>query len=376
MIYLKNALTGALDFHTKFRTKGFTYSDIVRNLTGNATFEIKDGRFMGIGKIENIVKAQNITTNSLLKTAISGLSTLNTIQKTDKFDKITGYTTFSNGQAKINNIKVYGPLMSYYVTGTYYIITNSATLKILGRLDTSIVSCLGVLGSFSAEKLVGAIPKIGQKTLEYLQKFTEKPETENISLIPALTSGSTSYKDFKVIYTGNIQKVSSVRTFKWLSKCDTTQIDLKKEVVTTIEDVKEDITKSIETTKNNIFIIKNNLDNIINAQKKKLEETIKTQEPKQQQQQQQSSVSSESASSSSSSTTTEKKEQKSESSSSSSSSQAVKQSPPRIEETEKTTPDSSSISESSKQISDSSNSNDTETSGNKPDVSPDTEINE
>ncbi len=284
VVALKNALTGALDFHTKFTTHGFDYKDIVYYLTGNADFVITNGRFMGIGKVENIVNAQNIAGNYLLKSALNGLSTFSTIQKTDKFDKITGDVILGKGNAQIKNIKVFGPLMSYYVTGTYFIITNSANLKILGRLDSSVVSCLGVIGSFSADKLLGAIPKIGDKTLQILNQLTEKPETENIALIPALTSGSKYYKDFKATFYGSVQKVNSLRTFKWLSKCDTSKIDLKKEVQAAATNVKNDVVQTVENTKNNIFVIKNNITNILQAQKQRIQSIqsqVKKEEPKQ-----------------------------------------------------------------------------------------------
>lgn len=68
--------------------------------------------------------------------------------------------------------------MSYYVKGTYYLLPNSATLTILGRLDSKVVSCMGVLGELSADKLLSYIPKFGAMTSKFLKQLTADPANE------------------------------------------------------------------------------------------------------------------------------------------------------------------------------------------------------
>lgn len=246
---IKNALTGTLGFNAKLSMQGVTDREIMNSMKGNVNFDVKNGRFVGIGRLENLVMAQNISSNSILKAAISSLSTLSTIQETDRFKEINGEMSLANGNATISSIKVAGPLMSYFVKGTYYILPNSATLTILGRLDSKVVSCLGVLGDLSADKLLSYIPKFGAMTSKILKQLTADPANENTALIPALSSGSTSYKDFKVIFNGPVESTSSVRNFKWLSTCDTTQMNLKKDLESAKDAVKANINNKVENAK-------------------------------------------------------------------------------------------------------------------------------
>ncbi len=268
---IPKALTGTLGFNTKLTGKGITDTEIIKSLKGNVDFDIKDGRFVSIGKLENIVNAQNITSNSILKSALSALTTANSIQETDKFKTITGNLTLYNGSANISNIEVSGPLMSYYVKGLYNIIPNTANLTILGRLDSKIITYLGPLGQLSAQKLLSYIPKFGTQTAQILDKLTQDPKNENISLIPKLTTGSENYKDFKVIFNGSVEKSTSVKSFKWLSVCDTSEMNIKQEAKNALQSVKDNINNQINSAKNSAENVKTNVTNIINTQKQNIE---------------------------------------------------------------------------------------------------------
>lgn len=266
-IGIKNALTGTLAFKAKLAMQGITDKEIIESMKGNVNFNINDGRFMSIGRLENLVSAQNVSSNSILKSAISSLSTLSTIQETDKFKSIDGEIELKNGIAKISNIKVAGPLMAYYVYGNYNILPNSANLIILGRLDAKVVSCLGVLGELSAEKLLSYIPKFGNLTSNMLKALTADPTNENTELIPQLSNGSSNFKDFKVVFNGPLESTSSVKNFKWLSQCEITPVDTAKELQKAKEAVKTNIINNVENAKTNAQNVKNNVNNIIEAQK-------------------------------------------------------------------------------------------------------------
>lgn len=268
---IPKALTGTMNFGAKLTSKGVTDTEIIKNMKGDIDFSIENGRFVSIGKLENLVAAQNITTISLLKSALSALTTASNLQQTDKFTLIDGKMTMSNGSANISYINVSGPLMSYYVKGIYNILQNSANLVILGRLDSKVVSYLGPIGQLSAEKLLSYIPKFGASTAKFLNLLTQDPQNEKTELIPALSSGSTSYKDFKVIYNGSIEKATSVKSFKWLSNCDTTQMDLKQEAKNAVTAVKENVKNQVEVTKTQAENIKNNVNKIVETQKQQVQ---------------------------------------------------------------------------------------------------------
>ena len=269
---IPKALTGTLGFQAKFTAKGITDKEIIRSLKGDVNFDIADGRFVSIGRFENLVAAQNIASNSIFKSAVSALSTVNAVQETDRFKSIVGNIKLSDGAANISNIKVAGPLMSYYVTGVYYIIPNTANLNILGRLDSKVVSYLGPLGQLSAEKLLSYIPEIGPATAKYLSLLTQNPATEKTELIPALTSNSTGSKDFKVHFNGSIEKSTSIKSFKWLSKCDTTEMNLKKDLQDATEAVKNNIESRIKEAQTTAETVQTNVNNIIEAKKQQVQD--------------------------------------------------------------------------------------------------------
>ncbi len=238
---IPNALTGVLDFGTKLTMHGVTDKEIIQSMAGNIDFKIGEGRFVGIGRLENLVAAQNVSSNSILKAAVSALSSLQIIQEADKYKSIEGNLTLANGSANITKIDVVGPLMAYHVSGKYNILPNTADLLILGRLDSKVVSVLGPLGELSADKLLAYIPNFGAATSNILGQLTANPEKENTAAIPALSSGSETYKDFKVEFVGSAASASSVRSFKWLSVCDTSEIDIKQELKDAQEAVKNTV---------------------------------------------------------------------------------------------------------------------------------------
>ena len=165
--------------------------------------------------------------------------------------------------------------MSYYVKGTYNIIPNSANLIVLGRLDSKVVSVLGPLGQLSADKLLSYIPKFGAATSAILNQLTSNPNNEDTSLIPELSSGSTSYKDFKVIFNGPVESASSVRSFKWLSNCDTSEINLKSDLLNAQQAVLENVTNRITETQTKVENVQTNITNTVEAQKAKVEQAKK-----------------------------------------------------------------------------------------------------
>ena len=75
------------------------------------------------------------------------------------------------------------------------------------------------------------------------------PKGENTSAIPALTSGSTSYEDFKVVFNGGIESKSSVKSFKWLTTVDMSAIE-HKTLKDSVNDIKSSVGKDVTNTVN------------------------------------------------------------------------------------------------------------------------------
>jgi hypothetical protein len=222
---IKNALSGTLGFSANVTLHGATDTEMMKNLKGKASFEVADGELGNIGRFENFVLAQNISSNSILKSAVSSITSLSTVKNTAKFKTISGNLTFANGWANLASIKMSGPTMAYYVTGKYNLLNSTANVVVLGRLSAEVVKLLGVLGDLSVSKLTSYIPKFGTATGNVINAFTANPNAEKVSSIPALSSGETNYKDFKVQFNGGVESKSSVKSFKWLSNCDTSALD-------------------------------------------------------------------------------------------------------------------------------------------------------
>lgn len=254
---IKNALSGKLGFNADVTLHGTNDVEMIKNLKGKITFNITDGTFGNIGRFENFLFAQNIASNSILKTAVNSITSLPALKNTAEFKTIKGNMTFKDGWAYINPVETCGPSMSYYVVGKYNILNGTANVVILGRISAEIVALLGPLGDLSVEKLTSFIPKFGNLTGKLINAMTSDPRFENVSKIPQLSSGNTNYKDFKVMFNGGVDSKSSVKSFKWLSKCDTSAIDSlenqiknAKEAIQKAKDIKIDqITDKIQEQK-------------------------------------------------------------------------------------------------------------------------------
>jgi hypothetical protein len=258
---ISNALTGTLGFNTNLTLKVVDYEDMIRSMKGKLDFKIENGSFGNIGRLENFFGASNIVGNALLKTTVATLSNLSAVKNTAKYNYIEGNMTFSNGWANLSSIKSAGQTLAYYVYGKLHLINMTTNVTILGRLDQSVVALLGPVGELSADKLLSAIPKFGTLTASIANALTTDPRGEKNSEIPNLSNGSQTYKDFKVIFNGGIDSTNSIKTFKWLTKVDTSALAPQQDVVETI--------KTLKTT------VSNDLDNVINSVKDQ-KEALKT----------------------------------------------------------------------------------------------------
>ncbi len=239
---IKNALSGRLGFNADVTLHGATDVEMMKNLKGKVSFEIIDGAFGNIGRFENFLFADNISSNSVLKAAVSSISALPAIKNTAEFKSVSGDLTFNNGWANLNPVKTTGPSMAYYITGKYNLLNGTANVVVLGRLSAEVVKLLGPLGDLSVDKLTSFIPKFGNLTGKLINALTTDPKNEKVSAIPELSSGSKNYKDFKVLFNGGVESKSSVKSFKWLSKCDTSAIEsvsVKEQVETTKQAVQD-----------------------------------------------------------------------------------------------------------------------------------------
>lgn len=249
---IKNALSGTLGFDVRVTTSGATDVDMIKNLKGDMSFKIADGAFGSIGRIENLIAANNVMANVIMKAAVATISTIPVIKNSANFKYIKGVMSFNNGWANITSIKSSGSSIAYYITGKYNILNGSANLIILGRLGSDVVAVLGPVGELSVNKLTSYLPRFGAATASIINTMTSDPKNEKTSEIPQLSSGNEVYKDFKVTINGGIESKSSVKSFKWLSNPDMSAIEapsLKEQIETSREQIKTNIENKIDAAK-------------------------------------------------------------------------------------------------------------------------------
>ncbi len=242
---IKNALSGTLNFDTALTLTVLEYSDMIKSMKGDLSFDIKKGAFGTIGRFEGFLGAANITQNYLLKNTISTLSNAAGLATTAQFDVLEGKMTFSDGWATLSPVKSTGQSLCYYITGKYNIINASTNAVILGRLDAPMVAKLGKLGTLDLSSI------LGDKAAAVVKIITSNPAEEKTELIPQLSNGSQNYQDFKVTFNGGVDSQNSVKSFKWLKNADMSNYE-KQTVKDVVKNVKDAYQTDIKTTKEEI----------------------------------------------------------------------------------------------------------------------------
>lgn len=215
---MRNLMDGSLDFDAiNLTARGLTDIQIMQSLKGKVKFIVSNGQMGALGKLENLLYAQNILANNLLKTTMSAVVGAVKVKKTGEFKYIKGAVSLSNGWATLERIQTSGPAMSMYIKGRVNILNNRADLIILGRLSNEVVSVLGPIGNFSVNSLIASIPKIGTVTSSLINQITTNPSGENLALLPDLSPAQANTKEFKAAINGSLESTSSVSYFKWLA---------------------------------------------------------------------------------------------------------------------------------------------------------------
>ena len=237
---------------------------------------------MNIGTIDQFVLAGNVVSNAVMKAALLPIKNMPVVQSSSNFSKITGKVTLADGIATLVPVKSQGKSLAYFLTGKYNIINGYTNVIILGRMGADLVAVTGPLGQLSVSKIASLLPSFGAKTLTVLSSLTSNPDMEKVSEIPPLSDGSTNYKDFKVIFNGNITNPVSVKSFKWLSECDTSELEnasLKGQLQTSVNTIKQsgvdtikDIQKTAEDTKNAVKNTAEDIKNQVQKTKDSIEE--------------------------------------------------------------------------------------------------------
>lgn len=214
---LKDQIQGKLDFDADISMVGMTYKQQMKTLKGTVDFSIGEGQMGSLGRLEHFIYASNLISQKFAQSTLNSVIQTLAPKNTGKFQHLKGHLTFDNGWAKLNPVHSGGPQMSLYISGNFNLLNNYANIEILGRVAKEIVSVMGSVGDMSVSKLLTNIPKSGSNTSNILNSYNAIKDESTLSRIPQLIPERNDTKQFQVVIEGNIEKPSSVRTFKWVA---------------------------------------------------------------------------------------------------------------------------------------------------------------
>ena len=209
---IKNQIYGELDGSINITTYGADDIERIKNLNGELTFSINDGKMPKLGSLEYLLRAGN-----LVKSGISGL-TLNNVSglllpvKHGDFDMIKGDMKIKNGV--IDDMKIYskGKNLSILITGQYELETSKTDLYVLGKLSKNINTILGPVGNASLNSFFNLIPGVN------LDGIKDTETIKQINSIPELSLPTDKFRIFRAKVDGDIYSDSFVSTFEWVNK--------------------------------------------------------------------------------------------------------------------------------------------------------------
>lgn len=241
---MKDTLTGTMDFDADIDLKGSTYEEQVKTLKGDVNFTMKDGSLGPLGKIENLISADNLSGSSTLKSLIN--TTLSSTVDTSKYNTLKGHLSFDKGVAQINPITSAGDYMSTYIFGNFDVLKNTADMKLRGRLGSKVTDSMGQLALLNPVNVVKSTSNMNMVLGNLLLTMCEKVTADEIAQIPSVTKESSddNTAKFQVVIRGDAAKpLKLVRSFKWLATG--TQIKEAKDYLGTLsvisvpKDIKE-----------------------------------------------------------------------------------------------------------------------------------------
>ncbi len=261
-IGLKDQVLSNMDFNADVKLSGSTYEQQMKSLNGTADFSLKDGQLGSLGRFESFLNADNLLSQSFVKTQLG--SVINTISpyNTGKFSYLTGNVKLSGGNAILEQVKMSGNNMSLLLKGTVNILSMDSKIEILGSLSNEVVTALGPVSNLSVEKFVSLIPTFGSKIASAMNSYNEAANKTVLESIPDLTPAQTGTKSFKVNLNGNLNNpASAFDGFKWLNTPEIikeeqaeleNQAEEKSSTPVTKEELKQQVQQKAQQTKQQV----------------------------------------------------------------------------------------------------------------------------
>lgn len=208
--------TGLVDYKVKINSIGTKRIQQLRTAKGYAEFTATKGVLGPLCQFEHFLYAQNLISQSILKTTVLNVSKAIKPQHTGIYTISKGSVEISNGNAYLKPVTVEGPNMSLYITGKLNALNDLADIKIYGRISQEIEKSLGDLTNPVPKTIMSKSSETSIGNLFYEEYNTTVPKAIT-NTIPNLNPDTgISSRPFMVIIQGSPDSVKAVKSFKWI----------------------------------------------------------------------------------------------------------------------------------------------------------------
>ncbi len=245
---MKDALSGTTSFVAKLAINGNakTQTEQMKGITGEVSFEAKDGQFGPFGKLENMILAENIRESQFFQTALGGvISKLSTID-TAHFTKLKGKIFLKNGICDIEHIASEGNVMNLHILGKFDILKNYADMKVRVKITSILSNLLGPINAINPVNLVNSAASMNVVTAKAFSIFCETVPESEFAVLPKFSNAyvDNSATKFQLGVRGDAAKpLTLIKSFKWLA----TKADVDK-AQSFVDSIPEQIEGSTATT--------------------------------------------------------------------------------------------------------------------------------
>ena len=219
-VNMTDSISGTTSFEMKASMQGATYEEQMKSLKGGVQFKIEDGALGPVGRIENMILAENIRESKFFETALGGIVGGLATVDTAHFDELKGDLRFKDGKAYIEPITTQGDVMCIKISGYMDLLKNEADMQVRGRLASMLSNMLGPISMLNPVNLVKATPGLNVAMAKAFTLFTVTVTEEEMKEIPdfAKNQMDLSATKFQIILRGDVAKpLSLIKSFKWLA---------------------------------------------------------------------------------------------------------------------------------------------------------------
>ena len=219
---MKDALTGNASFVAKLAINGNakTQTEQMKGITGDVSFEAKDGQFGPFGKLENMILAENIRESQFFQTALGGvINKISTID-TAHFKSLKGKISLKDGICNIEHIASEGNVMNLHILGKFDIIKNYADMKVRVKITSILSNLLGPINAINPVNLVNSAASMNVVTAKAFSLFCETVPESEFAILPKFSNAyvDNSATKFQLGVRGDAAKpLTLIKSFKWLA---------------------------------------------------------------------------------------------------------------------------------------------------------------